>query len=148
MNDAVAVTGTENSEVVGAAGHVGKEIGHLDAAFAVAGEASRPLYDPATEIDVSGSVTRVREVARGGGSVGLHVDLAAADLSYDVHLGPKFFLDEIGLVPAVGDPLDVVGSRRGGNPAVLIAREVTRGERTWTLRDPSGRPLWRGRGPR
>ena len=108
---------------------------------------ARPQYDPATEIEVSGSVARVREVPRSRGSVGIHLDFTAGDETYDVHLGPKFYLDEIGFVPRVGDALDVVGSRRGGTPIVLIAREVARDGKTWALRDPSGRPLWRGGRP-
>jgi hypothetical protein len=110
----------------------------------VAAEVS-PAYDAAVEIDVEGSVTRVREVESRRGGAGVHLDLAVGDAAYDVHVGPKFYLAEIGFAPQAGDQLRVVGSRRGGNPVVLIARQITRGEQTWTFRDEGGRPLWRGR---
>jgi hypothetical protein len=105
-----------------------------------------PRYDPATEATVVGTVTGVRTVAHGNGHEGVHVDLAAGSTAYDVHLGPSFHLEEIDLRPQVDDELQVLGSIQGGEPIVLVAREVRRGDRTWTLRDPDGRPRWRGRG--
>jgi hypothetical protein len=102
-------------------------------------------YDSATEIDVEGSVTRVREVESRRGWTSVHLDLAVGDAAYDVHVGPKFYLAEVGFAPKAGDQLHVLGSRRGGTPAAIIARQITHGEQTWTFRDERGRPLWRGR---
>src|SRR5690606_1899774 len=45
-----------------------------------------------------------------------------------------------------GDEIEVIGSRvRLGSEEFVLARQVTRGDDAWTLRDASGRPMW-GRG--
>jgi hypothetical protein len=56
-------------------------------------------------------------------------------------------LEEKNVTIATGDTLTILGSRitLGGTP-VLLAREITRGEETWTLRDSAGLPLWNPRG--
>jgi hypothetical protein len=102
-------------------------------------------YDRAAETTVTGVVRSVEVMDHG--PQGLHVRLAVDGEILEVHLGPTWYADEIGLAPNVGDRLDVTGARTGD---VVIAREVVRDDRTWTLRDPTGRPAWagRGRGPR
>ena len=64
-----------------------------------------------------------------------------------VHVGPKFYLDEQKITIAKGDALEILGSRVtiDAKP-VLIARQIKKGNATWTLRDASGRPLWSVRG--
>jgi hypothetical protein len=56
-------------------------------------------------------------------------------------------LEEKNVTIASGDALTILGSRitLGGTP-VLLAREITRGNETWQLRDPAGFPLWNYRG--
>ena len=64
-----------------------------------------------------------------------------------VHVGPTAYLAEKGITPAKGDTLEILGSRVTMDGAsVVIARQIKRGDTTWTLRDASGRPLWSGRG--
>lgn len=98
-------------------------------------------YDRAAETTVSGVVRSVEVIDHG--PHGLHVRLETDGAMLEVHLGPSWYADEIGLAPSIGDRLDVTGSRSGD---VVIAREVSRGDRTWTLRDAAGLPAWRGRG--
>jgi hypothetical protein len=107
-------------------------------------------YDPSTESKLSGQVSAVENVMppdRTGrqGMGGLHLTLKTSTESVVVHLGPAAFLKEKNFVVAVGDDLEILGSRvKLGDESVLIAREIKQGERTLTLRDASGRPLWSG----
>jgi hypothetical protein len=109
------------------------------------------LYDPATEVKVSGRVSGVENVTPPGGpgrmgaGGGLHLTLATGSDSVVAHLGPAAFLKEQAFDVAVGDDVEILGSRvqLDGKP-VLLAREVKKGGRTVTLRDASGRPLWSG----
>ena len=56
-------------------------------------------------------------------------------------------MTEKGIALAKGDTLDIVGSRvLIDEEPVVIARQIRKGDNTWTLRDASGRPLWSGRG--
>ena len=107
-------------------------------------------YDPATETTVSGEVTAVNNVLPGErsgrrGLGGLHLDLKAGNETVVVHLGPAAFVKEKGFAVAAGDRLDITGSRvTVDGEAVLLAREIKKGDQTLTLRDASGRPLWSG----
>jgi len=103
-------------------------------------QAPRPqAYEPAAESTVSGVVASVRVVDQRG----LHVELTVGDETLEVHLGPSWYAEEIGLAPKVGERFEVTGSRSDG---VMLARRVVRGAESWTLRDAAGRPAWSGRG--
>ena len=105
-------------------------------------------YDPSTETTVTGTVESVTNVPSGGrGSGGLHLMLAAADGTIDVHVGPAAFVSSKHVSFAKGDALTVTGSKVtvAGQPA-LIAREIKKGDQVLTLRDAKGLPLWSGRG--
>lgn len=118
------------------------------------GEGS-PRYDVATEATVTGTVESVEQIpgAAGGrgrrGLGGTHITLKTSAETLDVHLGPAAFLNERKVAIAKGDTLVVVGSRVAvDGDRVFIARQVTKGDGVWTLRDAAGLPLWRGRGGR
>jgi hypothetical protein len=115
-----------------------------------AGPAAPGGYDVKTEVTLEGTVEAVETVtgmmargrhARGG----MHLTLKTDAETLQVHLGPIAYLAEKGVAVAKGDTLEVVGSRvtMDGGP-VVIARQITKGDRTWTFRDASGRPLWSG----
>ena len=62
-------------------------------------------------------------------------------------MGPTAYLDEKGITLAKGDVVEILGSGvTMGTGPVLIAKQIKKGDKTWTLRDASGRPLWSGRG--
>jgi hypothetical protein len=112
-----------------------------------------PRYDLATEATVTGTVESVEQIAGPGGGRGrrglggTHITLKTGAETLDVHLGPTAFLTEKKVAIAKGDTLVVVGSRvTVDGDRVFIAREVKKGDSTWTLRDAAGLPLWRGRG--
>jgi DNA helicase TIP49 (TBP-interacting protein) len=112
-----------------------------------------PMYDTKTETTLKGTVDSVEEVTgegRMGGRMGgrsmsgTHIVLKTEKESVQVHLGPSAFLEEKKLKVVKGDMVEVLGSRvTMGTEEVVLAREIRRGEDSWTLRDASGRPLWR-----
>jgi hypothetical protein len=99
-----------------------------------------PSFDTRTEARVTGTVEAVTNVAAPdewccGAGGGTHLTVKTATESIDVHLGPTVWLRERGINLAVGDTVEIVGSRvtmRGAH--VLLAREITKDATTWTLR--------------
>jgi hypothetical protein len=117
------------------------------------GRGGGPRYDPATEATVTGTVDAVEQVtATGAGRRalgGTHLTLKTGTETLQVHLGPAAFLEEKKLAVAAGDTLTITGSRvKVGDEAVFIARDVKKGDTTWTLRDAAGLPLWGAYGKR
>jgi hypothetical protein len=117
-----------------------------------AGRQGSPMYNLKSETTINGIVERVETVmptgGRGRGALGgTHLTVKTDRETLDVHVGPTAYLTEKGITFAKGDSLEILGSRVtiDENP-VVIARQIKKGENTWTLRDASGRPLWAGRG--
>ena len=107
-----------------------------------------PKYNPATEITVTGTVEEVQHYTRGGGWGGTHLTLNTEHGTLDVHLGPSEFLAEKQFTFAKGHQLEATGSKIPYSEGeALVARIVKKGEKTVTLRDSAGIPLW-SRGPR
>lgn len=107
------------------------------------------LYNPASEETVTGKVTAIEQtVSKHRFGYGVHLQLQCGTKNISVHLGPAWYLERNGLAVAVGDTLQIVGSRitLQDGPA-LIAAEVKKGEQTLRLRNDQGIPLWSG-GPR
>ena len=104
------------------------------------------VYDPKTVETLKGEVVQVDRVTPiRGMSEGVHVVLKTDKGTTDVHLGPAWYLDHQDTDIAVGDRVEVRGSKVnvGGKPAV-VAAEVKKGNETLQLRDAQGLPLWRG----
>jgi hypothetical protein len=60
--------------------------------------------------------------------------------SIEAHLGPTAWLREQGVDLTEGDVVDISGWRvTMGETPVLLAREITKGSTTWTLRHGTGR---------
>lgn len=108
-----------------------------------------PRYDVATVVTVSGEVTAVDNQSGRAGMTGVHLSIRTASGVAFVHLGPEAFIEGKGIIVAVGDKVEVVGSRvTVASAPVLLAREFTRGGTTVALRDSAGVPLWSGQGMR
>ena len=105
-------------------------------------------YDPTTEVTLTGTVDEVLMQAGRGGATGLHLLVTDESETYDVHVGPTFYLFPEGLEVEKGDQVTVTGSRidMNGAPA-LIVKEISRGDFAITLRDDIGLPVWGGQGP-
>ena len=105
-----------------------------------------PEYDVAAEVTVRGEVTEIHESKVATDHPGLHLVLKNEDETVEVHACPVRFLNELEFTIAVGDKLVVVGSRpRKG--AVIVAREITKGQLSLILRDKNGVPNWLPRRP-
>jgi hypothetical protein len=113
-----------------------------------------PTYNSQTEASFTGIVQAVNRVPASGQGCwdtahvcGAQLTLVTATETIDVHLGPPAMLDAKNVNIARGDTVTILGSRvmLSGTP-MLLAKEVTRGDETWTLRDPAGFLLWNYRG--
>jgi hypothetical protein len=100
------------------------------------------LYNRATETTVKGVVQGLSEFdcPVSEGEISSHLTLMTADGALQIHLAPARIMRSHQMRFAPGDQLEVVGSavRIGGKEGV-IAREVTRGNESFVLRDPDGR---------
>jgi hypothetical protein len=93
-----------------------------------------------------GSAATTSEVNCRRGWAGIHVSVLA-DQGKDiiVHIGPATFLATKNFILAKGEKVRILGSKiqyRGAD--FLIAKEITKGDETLTLRDSQGFPLWAG----
>lgn len=104
------------------------------------------LYDVKTVETVSGKVTAVEEVTpfKGMGN-GVHLVLETDKESISVHLGPAWYIERQDPKIAVGDEIEVKGSRitYEGKPAI-IAAEIHKDGEMLMLRDADGIPAWAG----
>jgi hypothetical protein len=116
------------------------------------GRGASPMYDVKTEMTIKGTVESVETVTGAGGRGhralgGTHVTVKTEKETPEVQAGPTAYLTEKGITLAKGDTLEILGSRVTiGEEPVVIARQIKKGDKTWTLRDASGRPVWSGRG--
>jgi hypothetical protein len=110
------------------------------------------MYDVKTETTIKGTVESVETVTgaggRGRGALGgTHLTAKTEKETLEVHVGPTAYLTEKGITLVKRDTLEILGSRVTiDKEPVVIARQIKKGDNTWTLRDAAGRPLWSGRG--
>jgi hypothetical protein len=103
-------------------------------------------YDLNTEVVVEGTVTG--EVSRDRGPrVFL---LKSRDTIYQVHTGPWWYLDQIGLTIKKDMEIEVTGSKlydsKGDLSLIIYSLKDLNSEKTYPFRDDKLTPLWRGRG--
>ena len=104
-----------------------------------------PKYDPAAEATFKGTVAEIRdrECPMSGG-MGSHLILKLADgKTIEVHLATTKFVKDYSLLFNKGDVVEVVGTKvQFEGVETIFARQVTRGDATFTFRDKDGAPLW------
>lgn len=104
-----------------------------------------PKYDATKEVKIKGVVEDIREVP--GEWEGTHLVVKTDTGDVLVHIAPAAFLKEMDTEFKKGDEVQVVGCKApdasGGEPEIL-AREITVGTNTTTLRDDKGIPVWAG----
>ena len=109
--------------------------------------ANQPVYDLAAAMTVSGIITAVSETPAGQTLEGVHILVKTKSGGVDVFLAPRNFLNVLKTSFAVGDYIDVTGSRvKAGNTEVVLAREVDDGQAIIMLRDSSGAEVWKNWG--
>jgi hypothetical protein len=110
------------------------------------GQGAGRMYDPATETTVKGTVEEVKQIpGQRGGASGAHLIVKTDKETLEVHLGPTAFLEKEKFTFAKGDQIEVTGSKvKIGAADALLAREVKKGDKTLTLRNAQGIPVWSG----
>jgi len=102
-----------------------------------------PKYDVANEVKIKGVVEDIREVP--GGFEGTHLVVKTDTGTVLVHLAPADFLKEMDSTFKKGDEVQVIGAKvPNASETEIMAREITVGTNTTTLRDDKGIPVWAG----
>jgi len=102
--------------------------------------ATAPAYNPATVVNVMGTVSAIRQVPGNEPFAGVHLTVKAKTGTFDVVLGPASFLKLTRTNFAAGEYVEVQGSLVNGS--TVLSREVYGDDATLTLRDAAGAPLW------
>ena len=115
----------------------------LSAAWAQTTSKTGPKYDVKNEVKFKGAVQEVREVP--GPFEGTQLVVKTETKSILVHVAPSDFLKEMDTSFKVGDQVEVVGCKApNATEEEVLAREITVGQNTTTLRDDKGVPVWVG----
>jgi hypothetical protein len=115
----------------------------LSLAWAQTASKMAPKYDVKSEVKIKGVVEEVREVP--GQFEGTHLLVKTDSKTVLVHVGPTAFLKEIDTSFNKGDQVEVVGCKvPDATEEEILAREITVGQNTTTLRDDKGVPIWAG----
>ena len=102
-----------------------------------------PSYDTKTEYAVKGSVVDVKTHDSLTGFKDTHIIISTVKGDMEVHVGPVAFLAKRGFELTPGDDVLVTGCITvHEGKTVLVARQIKRGDRSVTLRNMSGHPVW------
>jgi hypothetical protein len=102
-----------------------------------------PKYDIAHQVKVQGTVEEVRETP--GDYEGIHLVVKTDQGPVLVQVAPAAFLHEMDTSYKKGDVVQVVGAKTlDGTEEQVLAREITVGSNSVTLRDDKGVPVWAG----
>lgn len=106
---------------------------------------SAPKYNPANEVTIKGVVQEVKDFqCPVSGGMGAHLMVKTDKGLVTVHLALSKFLSEYGFAFAKGDEVAVIGvkAKVGDDDNAILARQIERGNQTYTFRDKAGKPLW------
>lgn len=102
-----------------------------------------PKYDAASQVKIKGVIEDIHETP--GAYEGTHLLVKTDTGDVLVHLAPADFLKEIDASFKKGEAVEVVGAKNMGTEgAEILAKEITVGNNTTTLRDDGGVPVWAG----
>jgi len=115
----------------------------LGALAGVLAQSGSFTYEPAAEVTVSGKILHLVSFAAPDGSVGVHFDLQTAAGMVNVHVAPAVFIGQANFWFFADDDVEIVGTHAfmDGNKS-FVARTVTKGGKTLTLRTANGKPAW------
>jgi hypothetical protein len=112
-------------------------------AWPMAGPATAPKYDVATESKMKVTVEELKLPAKGKEKEVAHLMVKSGSEMLDIYLCPKAFLDDMGATYAKGDEVTVTGSKiKQDGEDLILAREIIKGTDTLLLRDDKGKPVW------
>jgi hypothetical protein len=95
-------------------------------------------YDVANEIKLTGTIEEVKKIADD-----THLMVKAGGQLLEIDLAPSSFLSDMECAFAKGDVVEIVGSKvKLESGEQMLARQITKGQLTLTLRDPKGAPVW------
>jgi hypothetical protein len=113
------------------------------AAWAQTASKTGPKYDVKNEVKVKGVIEEVRQVP--GQFEGTRLVVKTDSKTVLVHVAPADFLKEIETSFNKGEEVEVVGCKAPDTTEEeILAREITVGQNTTTLRDDKGVPVWAG----
>lgn len=108
---------------------------------------NEPAYNPATVVNVFGTVTSVRQVAPGNALAGTHLTVQTKTAKLDVYVAPPDFLKFLKASFKVGEEVEIIGSKvKFENADVILTRQLDDGFALITLRDPIGVADWQSWG--
>jgi len=103
-------------------------------------------YDPQNVVTVAGLITAIEPAAASNLPEPVFLTLTTPQGKVKVFIGPNWYVAEQGMEFAILDRLEVTGAKIvDQGRAVIFAAQVKKGDRTWQIRDETGKPLWTGR---
>ena len=119
----------------------------LSTAWAQTASKAGPKYDVKNEVKIKGVIEEIRQVS--GPLEGTNLVVKTESKTVLVHVAPADFLKEIDTTFNKGEQVEVVGCKAPDTTEEeILAREITVGQNTTTLRDEKGVPVWTGWKPR
>lgn len=107
---------------------------------------SGSMYDPSRVETVQGTITEIQAGNRGNRmSQGVHLLMKTNTETLELHLGPRWYLEQQNFQIQPNDTVEVTGMRvnRGGQ-SILMVGEIKKGNQTLQLRDEKGYPRCMG----
>ena len=102
--------------------------------------AEAPVYVPTTEVSLRGEVLYAGEDPS---ATGMFAIMRDGHNEIQVYIAPRAFLERQGIELKAGKTVTIVGSRTHfGGSEVILARQVTEGSKTVTVRNEDGSPRW------
>jgi len=100
-------------------------------------------YDMTTETAITGTVQQVVHQTGKRGWNGTHLVIKTESETLPVHVGRSSYLAKQQFSFTAGDQVSILGSRvKMDGTDALIAREITKSEKTLVLRNAQGVPYW------
>jgi hypothetical protein len=114
---------------------------------AMRGGGMAPAWDKAKEVTLRGTVVEPPTMERGRRMGSAMTVRTEGGEVRTVLLGPPWFVSEIGLKPAAGNAVEVIGMPvQAGGQELIVAREAMWNGARYQLRNAEGAPVWMGGG--
>jgi hypothetical protein len=106
------------------------------------GQGPMSRYDASKEVTITGTIETIQTLDSICQS-GTHLTVKTDKGNTEVALGPTKFLADQKLELKKGDKVQIVGANANTRHGeMFVARQITSGEKTLTLRDDKGVPSW------